>query len=358
MPSWPRLLGVSAVLAPVSLLVGCGGGGGGGTGPDPVVPTHTVAVTVFYDENNDGMAQPTEVGRVPGVEVNVGGRTALTEKLTGRATVTGVREGSQALSLNASTVPAYYVSTSNPPAVNVVEGAQVMVPLTLPIDPNRPFVYMAFGDSITEGDGSVSHPGGYKGLLRDMLRAHFGGAVEVEGEAQSGSKSDVGAERIGGSLNRVRPAYTIIMYGTNDFVRAECQREFPCFTIDALRDMVGAARSARSLPILSTIPPVQPEGNAPDRNGWVGRMNELIKPMAAQQRVPLADVYGAFMRQQNLSALFADRLHPNDRGYEIIAAEIFNAITRPLGAAATASGQRRLLPLLLAPPSAPTRPRG
>jgi len=103
---------------------------------------------------------------------------------------------------------------------------------------------------------------------------------------------------------------------------------------------------------------VQPEGNAPDRNGWVGRMNELIKPMAAQQRVPLADVYGAFMRQQNLSALFADRLHPNDRGYEIIAAEIFNAITRPLGAAASASGHRRPLPLLLAPPSAPARPRG
>lgn len=336
-------------------LAACGGGGGG-TGPDPVVPTHTVTVTLFYDENNDGVAQPTEVGRVPGVEVTVGGRTATTEKLTGRATIAGVREGSQALTLNTATLPPYYVSPSNPPAVNVVEGAQVMLPLTLPIDPNRPFVYMAFGDSITEGDGSTSHEG-YRALLRDKLRAHFGGAIEIEDQSQSGSKSDVGAERIGGSLNRTRPAYTLIMYGTNDFVRPECQRDFPCFTIDALRDMIGAARSARSLPILATIPPVQPEGNAPDRNGWVGRMDDLIRPMAAEQKVPVADVYGAFMRESNLSALFADRLHPNDRGYEIIASVFFNALTRPLGAA-TVTGARRPLPVLLAPPSAPARPRG
>jgi lysophospholipase L1-like esterase len=356
MPSWSRALGVSAVPAAAILLAACGGGGGG-TGPDPVAPTHTVTVTLFYDENNDGVAQPTEVGRVPGVEVNVGGRTAITEKLTGRATVTGVREGSQPLALNNATLPAYFVSTANLPAVNVAAGAQVMVPLTLPIDPNRPFLYMAFGDSITIGEGSTRHEGGYRSVLRDMLRAHFGGAAEVEEQGQSGSKSDVGAERIGGSLNRVRPAYTLIMYGTNDYVRAPCQNEFPCFTIDALRDMVGAARSVRSLPILATIPPVQPESNAPGRNGWVGRMNELIKPMAAEQRVPVADVYGAFMREQSLSALFTDRLHPNDRGYEIIAAQFFNAITRPLGAVSTTSGPRRLQ-LLLAPPSAPARPRG
>jgi len=308
------------------LLLACGGGGG--MGPDPVVPTHAVTVTVFYDENNDGVAQPTEVGRVPGVEVSVGGRTATTEKLTGRATVSGVREGSQPVTLNAATLPAYYVSTSNLPALNVVEGAQMMVPLTLPIDPNRPFIYMGFGDSITEGDGSSSHEG-YRHLLADMLRAHFGGAAEVLDESQSGSKSDTGAERIGGSLNRTRPAYTLILYGTNDFVRPECQRDFPCFTIDALRDMIGAARAARSLPILATIPPVQPETNAPDRNGWVGRMDELIKPMAAEQKVPVADVYAAFMREPSLSALFADRLHPNDRGYQIIAGEFFRAITRP-----------------------------
>ena len=51
------------------------GGGSPGPGPTPVTPTHTVTVTVFYDENGDGTMQPTEVGRVPGVEVQVGGRT-------------------------------------------------------------------------------------------------------------------------------------------------------------------------------------------------------------------------------------------------------------------------------------------
>jgi lysophospholipase L1-like esterase len=328
---FPAPLGV---LLSAALLPSCGGGGGTGMGPTPPVPTHTVTVTVFYDENGDGTMQSIEVGRVPGVEIEVGGRTGTTEKLTGRAVIAGVAEGTQQVSVRTATLPAYYRAASAAGTLSVPPpgGNGPNLALTLPIASNRPFVYMAFGDSITDGDGSRQHEGGYRGLLQDALRAHFGGNATLVNEGQSGSKSDVGAERIGASLNREDPAYTLIMYGTNDYVRAECQQAFPCFTIDALRSMIGSARSVGSLPILATIPPVNPNENPPGRNGWVGSMNELIRPMARQEGVPVADVYAAFMRQPDLPSLFIDRLHPNDRGYEIIAAEFFNAITRPLGA--------------------------
>jgi len=341
---------LAGLLASAVLLPSCGGGGST-TGPTPPTSTHTVTVTVFYDENGDGTMQSTEVGRVPGVEIEVGGHTGTTEKLTGRAVISGVPEGTQQISVRATTLPPYYRAASTATTLSVPPpgGTGPNLAVTLPIGGNRPFVYMAFGDSITDGDGSREHEGGYRGLLQDALRAHFGGNATLVNEGQSGSKSDVGAERIGGSLNREDPAYTLIMYGTNDYVRAECQVQFPCFTIDALRSMIGSARSVGSLPILATIPPVNPNENQGGRNGWVGSMNELIKPMARQEGVPVADVYTAFMRSPDLASLFADRLHPNDRGYEIIAAEFLAAITRPLGASSTSTSRLALIQ----PPGAP-----
>lgn len=329
------------IAGPAALAASCGSDAGTGPTP-PAAQTHSVTITVFYDENGDGVLQPAESGRVPGVEVAIGGRTAVSEKLTGRALVTGVAAGTQQLTVRAGTLPAYYqAAAAATVSVPLPTGAEAAVPLTLPIGSNRPFVYMAFGDSITDGDGSVQHEGGYRGLLRDALRAHFGGPAEIVNEAQSGSRSDTGAERIGLSLNRTRPAYTLVLYGTNDYNRLECRQALPCHTIDALRSMIGAARATGSNPVLATIPPVNPITAQPDRNEWVGRMNDFIRPMAREQAVPLADVHAAFMRAPDLSALLADRVHPNDRGYEIVAAEFLAAITRPLGA--SSAGTRAAL---------------
>jgi hypothetical protein len=133
----------------------CGGSSPSGPAPVPTpVPGHAVVGVVFYDENADGQAQPDEPVRIPDVEVTVGGRSGRTEKLTGRAVVSGVPDGQHAVSVRPETLPPFYalgapVSTHAPqdPA------APAMVPLVLPIGRNRPNVYMAFGDSITRQDG-------------------------------------------------------------------------------------------------------------------------------------------------------------------------------------------------------------
>jgi lysophospholipase L1-like esterase len=201
---------------------------------------------------------------------------------------------------------------------------------------------MGFGDSITVGEGSSG--GGYREELANMLRAYWGKADVVD-EGLSGSKSSVGRGRIGVSLGRRKPAYVLVLYGTNDFNEPDCRNpdRFPCYTIDALRDIVQDVRGWGAWPILGTIPPVNtaytdrvpgPE----ERNDWVRRMNELVRAMARQEQVAIAEVHGAFLQQPSLPALFYDYVHPNDSGYRLIAQAFFNAITRPLSASNSGRG--------------------
>src|SRR5712692_10412997 len=90
-------------------------GGGSSSGPTPVasptpIPGATVVAVVFYDENGNGRADPDEQIRIPDVEVTVGGRSAKSEKATGRAVVTGVPSGAQTVSVKADSLPPFYVA--------------------------------------------------------------------------------------------------------------------------------------------------------------------------------------------------------------------------------------------------------
>jgi lysophospholipase L1-like esterase len=313
-----------SAVTPLLLACACGGGGGP-TGPDGTTPRHPVALTVFYDENGDGVAAATENARVPDVAVEIAGQSGTSAKVTGETTVPNVPDGHHTVGLRS--MPPYYRLSGTAPAVDVPQSVPGAVALTLPIGGNRANRYLGFGDSITDGLGSHDIDG-YRGPLQEALQRHFGrGAVEVDG--LGGSKSDDGAERIHGVINRVRPAYTLILYGTNDWKR--CEQQVPCYTVDALRSMIGAAKSIQSLPILGTIPPVNPNENLPERNDWIVRMNVAVRAMAQQEGVPVADVHGGFTRAAGtggeLAALFVDTVHPNDRGYLIIADAFFRAIT-------------------------------
>lgn len=322
-------------------LSACGGGGGSPVGPPPVVPTHSVVITAFYDENGNGTLDITENARVPDVEVEVAGRTGRTDKVTGRAVVAGVPEGSHRVTAREASLPPFYrteaaanASVQSPQPA----GADVFVPLSLPIGQNRPNVYLGFGDSITVGDGARTTDG-YRDVLEQLLQQHFGRA-QVITDGVGGTRTPAGVDRIGQSLTRHRPAYTLILYGTNDWNRAswECRTTYVCDTTENLRYMIGVAESVNSLPVVGTIPPANPDGfAAAERNAWVAKMNDLIRSLARAEGAAVADIHGAFLREANVPGLFADHVHPNDRGYQVIAAEFFRAITRPPSTSAAAS---------------------
>src|SRR6187455_743949 len=102
-----------ALCAALAVSLSACGGGGSPSGPTPqpspsTVPGATVVATLYYDENQNGRADTDEAIRIPDVEVSIGGRSARSEKSTGRAVVTGVPAGTQAVTLRADTLPPFY----------------------------------------------------------------------------------------------------------------------------------------------------------------------------------------------------------------------------------------------------------
>jgi lysophospholipase L1-like esterase len=286
-----------------------------------------VAGAVFYDENGNGILDAGENARVPDVTIQIGTATGKSSKVLGEFSVPGVPAGTQTVTLNRASLPPYYT----PPAtvtVTVPQSQGLLIPVTLPIGTNRPNVYMGFGDSITIGEGSADNRG-YRSGLEDRLAGYFGrGGVISEGI--DATRSNRGAERIDESLNRARPAFTLIMYGTNDFNVLDCKVNPPCFTINSLRDIILSARGSKSLPILSTIIPANPSAALqPDRNQWVAAMNVRIRALAKEMSVPLADPEPLFLKDPNFDRLYSDHVHPNNSGYDHIAEAFFAAIITP-----------------------------
>lgn len=338
-PRLPLLISLIALAA-------CGGGPGiptdpgGGTPP----PGHPVSGFVYYDENGNGALDATETVRLPNVTVSIGGRTGQSTA-EGRFTVANVPAGEQSAAPTPDSLPAYFAAATAVSVTVPQTAGDVAVPATLPIEPNHPNLYLAFGDSITAGDGAG--PGeAYPDWLREDLRAYWGKADTLN-RGDPGTKSNQGESRLLGLLAKHRPAYVLILYGTNDWNEPQCRNPdtFPCFTIDALRSMVLQTRDFGALPILGTIPPVNPayaDKNPEERNAWVESMNGLVRTMAQQERVQIAEIHDDFLAEPDLSALFADDKHPNVEGYQVMARSWLRAVTMPLGVGTSSRGRRRL----------------
>jgi lysophospholipase L1-like esterase len=327
--------GVTAAFVVCGLLglAACGGGGsGGGSGPSgPSTPTtttmpagETVEALVYFDEFADGVLGPEDNIRIPGVEVHVGGRFATSAASTGIATIAGVATGAQQVTVNEGTLPAFY----QPPApidIVVPASGQVEVPLTLPIgDEVNRNVYMAFGDSLTGGEGA-SAGAEYPTVLEGLLRSHFGEA-RVTNRASQASDSFAAVVRIERNLRGSNPSHTLILYGTNDWNDPACMNAPPCYTPENLRVVVERTKRWRSLPFLATIPPPNPALISPPRNDFYKAVNEELAVIAAEEGAFLVDLHTAFEQAPDTAALFADHIHPNDAGYELIAQTFFEAI--------------------------------
>lgn len=308
--------------------------GGSSASPDTgASASNSVTGVVFYDQNGSGTLDAGERVRLPGALVSAAGRTATTDAIGG-FTITGLPGPSATLSLPLEGLPPYF-EPGRVPSVNLPLPAEtvVAVPAVLPIARNSPNTYLAFGDSITAGLGATLRQG-WPILLERQLKA-VRGEASVVADGVGASRSDDGVNRLPASLAETRPAYTLVLYGVNDWNRCAFVAPEACFTVARLREMIRLARGAGSLPVVGTIVPVDPTSTAPrvaDRNYWVKIQNELIRPMVIAEGAVLADAWIAFGPESQWPALFFDFLHPNDEGHEKIATAFAQAITRPRGA--------------------------
>ena len=140
-----------ATLLGLALAASCGGGPSGPTALAQAV-TYPVAAMVFYDENRNGVLDPAESVRLPNVAVSAAGVSSRTS--AGGVAMLSVPGGEQRLAIVADSLPAFY-QPGPPAAILVPVQSQALLPVTLPLGTDvRPNSYMAFGDSITVGEGS------------------------------------------------------------------------------------------------------------------------------------------------------------------------------------------------------------
>jgi lysophospholipase L1-like esterase len=304
----------------------------------PPPPTYSVTATVFYDENENGRLDANEHVRLPGVEVVIGSASARSAPATGQAVVSGIPEGPAAVGLRIETVPAYF-QPKQVPSIQVPGTTQVEIPLTLPIGTNHPNLYLGYGDSITKGDGS-SDGKGYTLKLQTLLVGQLARAdVRAWGREADTSEDSGETVVVRNTLRWYDPAYTLILLGTNDWHTCKSLQPSQCYTIDSLRNIVEIVREWQSLPVLGTILPANPAIAPRQRNEWIDAMNPLIKALARQENVAVADLNAEFVAAGNLPSLFDDDVHPNDAGYQVLAQGWMKGITA--GRSTTASSRRR-----------------
>ncbi|MDA0577262.1 MAG: GDSL-type esterase/lipase family protein [Verrucomicrobia bacterium] len=159
-------------------------------------------------------------------------------------------------------------------------------------------VIVALGDSITRGyglSGGESYPAQLAGMEgRPVINSG------LDGEHSWGGRG-----RVNGVLSRHKPGYLLVLYGSNDAIAGES----PQSTVENLRGIVQAAKANKTIPILATVP------TAYDSHAFmaprVAALNPLIKSMASEEGVRVADVNGAV---KDRSLFLGDGLHPNAAG--------------------------------------------
>lgn len=187
--------------------------------------------------------------------------------------------------------------------------------------------YIGFGDSITYG--VINHENrpdlGYIPRLDKLLDGDLAPS-DVVNEGIGGEETSHGLVRIEGVIAARQARYILIMEGTNDvtFLR-------PVSAIIAnLRAMANKCLAYGLLPVLATIVPRRDDKwYIPSHREIHTALNPAIRTLAAELKVPLADMDQAFSSYTPGGAealLSADLKHPNEKGYQVIAEKWLAAI--------------------------------
>jgi lysophospholipase L1-like esterase len=192
--------------------------------------------------------------------------------------------------------------------------------------------FLAFGDSLTAGTLSpalmqliVSPPESYPFVLQGHIVARYRQQAPVVINEGIGGEaaSDGGVRRFRSVLLQNRPEIVLLMEGTNDLLGGQNGANA---AFDALRVMVGEAKSQGLRIALATIPP-QRAGGLRNRGAVVALIpgfNDRIRGLASGENIPLIDVYNGM--KDDLSYIGIDDLHPTARGYDAMATIYFDAI--------------------------------
>lgn len=188
--------------------------------------------------------------------------------------------------------------------------------------------YVAFGDSITEGEGDdpARAEKGYPPRLEDLLQQAGRNAVVVN-RGVGAEKTPEGLSRIGEVLDEGGDVL-LLMEGTNDITRF-ISRETTLFNLETMAERA----EARGFEVIqATLIPRIPDARVDPENIANHRLNQRIREMAGESGRNLADHFEVFGSLPNPFAThyLADPNdhvgHPNTRGYDLMARTWFEVI--------------------------------
>jgi lysophospholipase L1-like esterase len=193
--------------------------------------------------------------------------------------------------------------------------------------------FLTFGDSLTEGKLSLtlsllvdSPSHSYPAKLLQKLRERYTAQeITLINEGLGGEKATESVSRFREALDTHRPEAVLVMHGVNDLNGVDEGRVQAA--VDALEELVKAAKDEGATTFVATLPPLGPGGKAgcPE---CVDPYNDRIRAMVSAKGAVLVDVHEAWGTRTDLMG--ADGIHPTEAGYEVIATQFFDAIRRTL----------------------------
>jgi lysophospholipase L1-like esterase len=134
----------------------------------------------------------------------------------------------------------------------------------------------------------------------------------------------------------LKPAAMIVLAGTNDIARNTgpetiemIEENFQAMT--ELAELHGIKVILCALTPISDYTPNKKSGERPP--GDILRLNQWIREYAAKTHAVFADYYGALVDDKGMlkDGFSRDGLHPNEKGYELLAPVALAAIQQALG---------------------------
>ena len=165
-------------------------------------------------------------------------------------------------------------------------------------------VILAFGDSLTFGTGASSRHD-YPSILSKLT------SLEVINEGVPGEISRDGLKRLPTLLDEYRPKVLILIHGGNDIIRQIPGEQ----TVSNLKQMIALANSRHIAVVMLGVP--KPGLFMLDSAEFYQTIANEEKILADLETLP--EILGD-------NGLKSDWIHPNDAGYERMAANIHNLL--------------------------------
>ena len=198
---------------------------------------------------------------------------------------------------------------------------------------------ITFGASTVEG---VPAPWNFQKPLRSFIEnCYTNKPVEITNNGIAGQTTTQGLLRFDAAIAG-RTGFVMILMGANDATLIAEGKARVSTTLANMRTMIEKAKSRNLDVILGTLQYFRDIPGYPDPTKLVHRRNRAIdlinkgyKELAREMRIEIADIGAVFSKNKQL---YSDDVHPNAKGYYVMALVWFDALNQNIIANHLASG--------------------